>query len=321
MRFWSILCLGSALALSIPNAHELRLPFAPSPESLENGVRTTLSLNWSIQNGSLYANENQVYPPSVTMQLRAPLYEADSPTDQSVDLSYTLDTRPLSTDQVGAVAGMVRVRVELLDLHGNLISPNAVAVDMLTYQDGDHHITRIRVEPARGGYQDDRFSQKSRPWVVKYWNTQFGSLFDQVKTEKAEKPAKVDSPATYAPARLASLESAHKFSISSFWAAPEHSHRGNHPHHRPGSSFRRIARPIIIPAVMGAAAGLAACLVGFFLGHLVMSFAVRLGWKARARPATEEGTASEKSPMVPNIFVTDVTESIPLSQLFLRNAS
>ncbi|CAG8284727.1 unnamed protein product [Penicillium salamii] len=310
MRLWSILCLGSALALSIPN-HELRLPFAPSPDSLENGVRSTLSINWSIQNGSLYANENQVYPPSVTMQLRAPLYEADTLTDKSVELSYTLDTRPLSTDQVGAVAGMVRVRVELLDLHGNLISPNAVAIDMLTYQDGDHHITRIRVEPARGGYQGDRFSQKSRPWVVKYWTTQFGSLFEKVNTDKIETETEAETEMRASLPDASAPISVSKFSISSFWAAPEHANaHGRHPHHRPGHSFRRIVRPIILPAIMGAVAGLAACLVGFFLGHLAMSFAVRAGWKARAQPVMEQGSVSEKSPMVPNIYVTDVTESV-----------
>ncbi|CAG7916401.1 unnamed protein product [Penicillium olsonii] len=301
MRLWSLLHLGSALALSIPN--EMHLPFAPSPNSLENGVQQTLAINWSIQNGSLYANENQIYPPSLTMQLRAPLYEANTPTDKSVDLSYTLDTRPLSTDRVGTVAGMIRVRIELLDLHGNLISPNAVAVDMLTYQDGDHHITRIRVEPARGGRQDDRFAVKSRPWVVKYWSTQFGSLFDNVHAQSKSESQSQISAEHVAPS---------KFSIASFWAAPEaRVHGHGHPHHRPGHSFRRIVGPIILPAVMGAVAGLAACLVGFFLGHLFMSFAVRAGWKASPQPVEEDmDWTSEKSSMVPHIYVTDVTESV-----------
>jgi hypothetical protein len=298
MRFWSILYLGTALAYS---THELRLPFAPSPDSLENGVHSSLSIDWSIKNGSLYANDYQVYPPSVTMSLRAPLYEAELLTDNLVELSYTLDSRPLATDQVGSVAGMVRVRVELLDLHGNLISPNAVAIDLLTYQDGHHHITRIRVEPARGGHQDDRFAQKSRPWVVKYWNTQFGSLFE-VKGDQAVESTTVSAP----PA----IESPSKFAISSFWAVPPHSdHHGHRHHHRPGKSFMRIVSPIIFPAVMGAVAGLTACLFGYFLGRLLVSFAVRLGWTSKVRPS-EEGSASEKSPMVPHTYVTDVSESV-----------
>jgi hypothetical protein len=253
------------------------------------------------------------------MQLRAPLYDSDALTDKSVELSYTLDSRPLSTDQVGSVAGIVRVRVELLDLHGNLVSPNAVAVDLLTYQDGNHHITRIRVEPARGGHQDDRFAQKSRPWVVKYWKTQFGSLFESSeKTTQPKNGIKTTSesakPAATAVADQEESES--KFAISSFWAAPAHSnyrdHRRPH-HHRPGNAFVRIVRPIILPAVLGAIAGLTACLVGFFLGHVVMSFASRLGWKTRVAQRSaeiEEGSFSEKSPMAPNVYVTDVAGSV-----------
>ena len=241
------------------------------------------------------------------MQLRAPLYNSDTLTDRSVELSYTLDSRPLSTDQVGSVAGIVRVRVELLDLHGNLVSPNAVAVDLLTYQDGNHHITRVRVEPARGGHQEDPYSQKSRPWVVKYWKTQFGSLFESTDHSTTDSPTKVDTAHE-------AVESESKFSISSFWAAPAHSnYRGpRRPHHHhPGNAFVRNVRPIILPAVLGAVAGLAACLVGFFLGHLAMSFAMRLGWKAQPRPRqVEEGSASEKSPMVPNVYVAEVAESV-----------
>jgi hypothetical protein len=243
------------------------------------------------------------------MQLRAPLYQDARLTDNSVDLSYTLDSCPLSTDQVGAVAGIVRVRVELLDLHGNLVSPDAVVIDLLTYQDGNHHITRIRVEPARG----DGRSQRNRPWVVKYWKTQFGSFFES-EEQSTQPPA--ESPATKVTTANHAVESESKFAISSFWAAPPHAnyrgHRRPH-HHRPGNSFVRMVRPIILPAVLGAVAGLVACLVGFFIGHLIMSFAVRLGWKGPVQQRTaraEQGTASEKSPMVPHVCVTDATESV-----------
>lgn len=38
---WAIL-IGSALASSIPDAHQLRLPFVPHLDNLENGVRSRL---------------------------------------------------------------------------------------------------------------------------------------------------------------------------------------------------------------------------------------------------------------------------------------
>ncbi|KAJ5308603.1 hypothetical protein PENANT_c044G08119 [Penicillium antarcticum] len=324
---WLALCLAVATATPI-KSHQLRLPFVPSPDDLETGVKSLLSLDWTIKDGSLYANNDQVYPPSITMQLTAPLYKASHPTqsEKSVELSYTIDSRPLAANKVGSVAGIVRVRVELLDLHGNLVSPDAAVVDLVNYQDGSHHITRIRVKPARGGFQADHFAQKSRPWVVKYWKTHVGSFFeaktsvaisenanDAHSTESEDhseiKDVSVDSDSH---SSVNSKESNSPFSISSFWAAPTSPHRSGHRrpghHHRPKNAFMRIVRPIIWPAVLGAVAGLAACLFGFFVGSLLMSFSARVGWRTSPRYSQdislEEGSPSEKSPMVPRIHLT-----------------
>lgn len=38
---WAIL-IGSALASSIPDSHQLRLPFVPPSDNIENGVRSRL---------------------------------------------------------------------------------------------------------------------------------------------------------------------------------------------------------------------------------------------------------------------------------------
>lgn len=256
------------------------------------------------------------------MRLRAPLLESVDqlhPGDKTVEVSYTLDSRPLSTDPLGSV---VRVRFEFLDLHGNLVSPNAVAVDLLTYQNGDHHITRIRIEPARGGGDEDRFTQKSRPWVVKYWRTQFGSIFET----KAALPTHGSNSAPESPSRSGDSDvtnsastsgSRSRFPISSFWAASNPAypnHRSGHYTHgyRPKSSLMQIIRPIILPAVLGAVAGLVACVVGFFVGHLLMSLAIRLGWQGavrRPRTLSSEEWSSEKSPMVPHIYVANVPGS------------
>ncbi|KAJ5758316.1 uncharacterized protein N7511_007010 [Penicillium nucicola] len=323
---WLALCLAVATATPI-KSHQLRLPFVPSPDDLETGVKSHLSLDWSIQDGSLYANNDQVYPPSTTMQLTAPLYNATHPTqsDNAVELSYTIDSRPISANQVGSVAGIVRVRVELLDLHGNLVSPDAAVIDLVNYQDGSHHITRIRVQPARGGYQADHFAQKSRPWVVKYWKTHVGSFFE-AKTSAAMSETEHDAHSTesedHSETEDVSVDSSSRaavnpesnapFSISSFWAAPTSPRRSGHRrpghHHRPKSAFMRIVRPIILPAVLGAVAGLAACLLGFFIGSLLLSFSARVGWRTSpgcARDiALEEGSHAEKSPMVPRIHLT-----------------
>jgi hypothetical protein len=156
---------------------------------------------------------------------------------------------------------------------------------------------------------------------VKYWKTHVGSFFD-VKTSTSI--AENDSQSTESEDHIeikdvsvnsdstSNTESKSPFSISSFWAAPTqpHDHSGHrHPHHhRPKNAFMRIVRPIILPAVLGAVAGLAACLLGFFIGSLLMSCSARFGWRTSPRysqdVSLEEGTHSEKSPMVPRIHLT-----------------
>ncbi|KAJ5961428.1 hypothetical protein N7501_006369 [Penicillium viridicatum] len=327
---WAIL-IGSALASSIPDSHQLRLPFVPPSDNLENGVRSRLSIDLSIQNGSLYANEHQLYPPSAIMQLKAPLYEDPdqiNPSGHTAELSYTLDTQPLPTNEIGSMADMIRVRIELFDLQGNLVSPDAVAIDLLAYQNGKYGMTRIRVEPARGSDQNDNTYQKSESWVVNYWRTQFGSAFDKPGAKsRTTTPTHDSAPATESSTKNratkvitsgTATESGSKTHFFSFWATPAHlhhhtEHRRPHHKHHPKNSFMHIIRPIILPGLLGAAAGLLACLVGFFFGSLLMSLAVRLGWqkvpghKSRII-SVEEGEVSEKALMMPPVYATDDSE-------------
>lgn len=52
---WAIL-IGSALASSIPGSHQLRLPFVPPSDNLENGVRSRL-----VSHIILLSTSSQVY--------------------------------------------------------------------------------------------------------------------------------------------------------------------------------------------------------------------------------------------------------------------
>ncbi|KAI3126491.1 hypothetical protein CBS147330_6279 [Penicillium roqueforti] len=322
---WVMLSLGSALASAVPSSHQLRLPFAPSTDDLENCVRSRLSINLSIQNGSLYANDHQLYPPSVIMQLNAPLYgSADQidPSDNTVELSYTLDVEPLQNNDMASIADMIRVRVEWFDLQNNLVSPDAVAVDLLAYQSDKYEMTRIRVEPARGSDQDGHLYEKSQPWVINYWRTQFGSVFDKRKTAETTAAPPMESPAQPDAIQVSSNEnetrSAPETHFFSFWATPANLHRHaehRHPHYRHHkNSFMRIIRPIVVPALLGVVAGLVACLVGFFIGQLLASLGVCLGWQRvlgyRSRIVSEEeGTVSEKASMLLHVYVADTAES------------
>lgn len=211
------------------------------------------------------------------MQIRAPFRGGSDKTTFSrtaVELSCTIDSRPLSTGQVGAVADILRVRVELLDLHGNVVSLDAVAADLI-YRYGSSH----------GGHHEDYFSQNSRPWLIKYWKTQLVSLF-----KKAKKPSIVDEDSTPSVELLAQeaatnspdgdgaaeYEAEPHFSIPSSWNASSYpDYRSTHcrPHRRcpkPNNAFMHLVRGIIFPTVLGAVASLVACLFGLGCGKTVV---------------------------------------------------
>ncbi|KAJ5779858.1 hypothetical protein N7457_007578 [Penicillium paradoxum] len=329
LRWVPILFLGNVFTSAMPvtKSHRLRLPFVPFPEDLKNGARSSLAIEWSIKNGSLYANENRVYPPSATMQLRVPLLEGTGQTHLSgktVDISYILDNRPLSTHKVGFT---VRARLQFFDLNGNLVSPNAAVIDLRTYPNGHYHITRIRMGPAWGSDKDGGFTQNSPPWVVKYWRTQYGFIFEPKPTSPIHNliPA-MDPSSNENTGKVTSNETAVKdksgLSISPFQAASSpassNHHSGHsHPHHENclKNSFMRIINHTILPAVIGAVVGVVACLVGFFLGHILMSLAIRFGWhktQAQRLPTIldEKVTTPEKSPMVPQISIAPVSTSL-----------
>ncbi|KAJ5823719.1 hypothetical protein N7447_006059 [Penicillium robsamsonii] len=326
---WTFACLGSALASFIPhsNSDPLRRPFVPSPDDLEFGVTGELAINFSIQDGGLYANEYQVYPPSATMLLQLPLYEdagQNTYNGKILKLSYSLETETIHKDETGTIADMTLVRLEFLDLQGNLISPHAVAIQLHICQDGKYEMARFRIEPARSGNQDDQFSQKSWPWVMKYWGSQFGIIFDKAKNKATilNSAPVMKTSALRGNDKIVNTEvvtnSGSKTQFLSVWSTPavlnQYPEDGR-PHYspEPGSFPMRIFCYIIL-ALLGIVIGVMGCLVGFLAGHLLMTLGERVEWRKLLgrRPRIillEEGTIPEKCLMLSQIYMTDVSES------------
>ncbi|KAJ5503807.1 hypothetical protein N7463_006681, partial [Penicillium fimorum] len=317
---WIFACLGSALASFIPHSssHQLRLPFVPSPDALEFGVTGKLAYT---------PMSTKSTPPSAAMQLQAPLYEgADQNTHNGkiVKLSYTLETETIHKNEMGPMADMTLVRLEFLDLQGNLISPHAVAIHLHVCQDGKYEMARFRTEPARSGDQDDQFSQKSQPRVMKYWRSQFGTIFDKAgnKAPVLNLVSVPEHSALHGNSNFVSTEVATDsgsktqfLPVSSTPAVFNHRPEYGHPHHNPepGSFFMRIACYIIL-GLLGIVIGVMTILVGFLAGHLLITLAALIGWRKllghRSRiMLLEEGTVSEKCPMLSQVYIADVSES------------
>jgi hypothetical protein len=247
--------------------------------------------------------------------------------DEDLELYYSLHARPLSSEEAGATSKIVRVRVDVMDLQGEPVTPNAVVLDLLAHPDGSQRITRIRMEPGKGHREGH-----DRPWHMKFWQTQMAGIINHASKQNEDKqissPAQTsqntteDSTQTH-PSNAAQTTDGKSeevtqvgFIFSPYWSPSAYSHRGHGHHRRPhhhDRTFMRIMRPVILPAVLGAAAGLVACLVGFVIGHLCMSLSVRLGLRKNRQQRRssavhlEDGTFREKSVLmpVPEIYVTD----------------
>ncbi|KAJ5169960.1 uncharacterized protein N7500_002743 [Penicillium coprophilum] len=194
----AMLCLGSVLGSFVPifNFHQLQLPFVSSPDSLEMGMTWKLAMNFSLQEGGLYANEHRLYPPSGEMQLQAPLYNDASQythNGKTVQLSHSLETQIVHKSEIGTIEDTTLVRIEFLDLRGNLVSPHAVAIHLHVCEDGKFEMDRFRIEPARSGSRGDSSLRKSPLWVVKYWELQSGTISDTIENTP---PAPVSAPGT-----------------------------------------------------------------------------------------------------------------------------
>lgn len=328
MKFhWSPLYIAGAIASAIPYAssHELHLPYLPSLVP-ENPVETYLSLKWAIQNGSLYANNDRVFPPAMSMQLHAPLYEShrNIPLEQEdIKMSYSITARPIPSGENGSRSEILRIHVELLDNEGRPVTPNAVALDLLDHPDGTHRITRVRLESTRA-------EVKPKPWQMTYWKSQVDSLFNQKdkptlssttnsqskpkptlaksKPGKEESKSKSESESESDSTDSVGYIFSPYFSPSTWIVPSEKGHHGkshtHHHHHHKDDSFLRLIRPVILPAMLGIGAGLVACLFGFCAGHLIMAISARLGfckkrtYHRRLRsipPCLEEGYPAEKA--------------------------
>ncbi|KAJ5621621.1 hypothetical protein N7528_006404 [Penicillium herquei] len=338
MRFpWSALGLFAAIASAIPLAatHEVHLAYLPTtePSSQEDSY---LSINWSMQDGSLYANNDRVFPPSKSMHVRAPRYD-DTHIEEQVHLYYSLDARPLSSREVGAPNTIVRVRVELLNRQGDPVTPNIVVLDLLDHPDGSLRIAKIRIEPGKSS----QGTPENDKWHMKFWQTEMGNLFKHTDTDHKQKDSTIqnseskseqNSDSTSISETQAAAESAETASVakpvtdstvgyifSPYFAPASYSHRSHRrPYgHKSDHTFLRLISPVILPALLGALAGLVACLLGFVIGHLTMSVAFRLGLCQKRDERrdldtkdiqVEAGTYSEKTGLLPEIYVSEVEE-------------
>ncbi|PWY88283.1 hypothetical protein BO70DRAFT_359728 [Aspergillus heteromorphus CBS 117.55] len=277
------LCISSCAALALPDpqfratahSHQINLPATPcafSDSSCSEALDpiSHLTIDFSTENGTLTANKQSIFPATVPMQ-----FSADRKWDtgiQAVQVAYSLDVRPLPARPGAGLGDIYYLKLRLFDLHGRPATQNSIAIGLVSDADRNLHLTVIDPNGTR------EYGHGNKIWQMKAWKSQLESYYETAKD---------------------AVKDAVKNCIKTGHTQHEHMHDAAPPtpkpnlqeHHHSSTQYppafkmrqngqflwtgqegvMRIARPIILPALMGILAGGLACVMGFLLGRFVIS--------------------------------------------------
>ncbi|PWY94631.1 hypothetical protein BO94DRAFT_621095 [Aspergillus sclerotioniger CBS 115572] len=285
MLFRLALCISTAAAAALPaaqqqvtaNSHQINLPAVPcafSDSSCSEALDpiSHLTIDFSTQNGSLLANKQSIFPASVPMQ-----FTADRKWDNSiqpVQVTFSLDVRPLPIRPGAGLGEVYYMKLRLFDQHGRPATQNTVAISLLSDAHGNLQLAMIDPNGSR------EYGHGNRVWQMKAWKAQLETYYHSAKeaVKSCIKPGH-------------SIAEEHEHHYEHEHKQPSHT-SDSHDHRHPSTkyppvfkngqsggffwagseqSIMKIARPVILPALMGILAGGVACVIGFLLGRLVIS--------------------------------------------------
>ncbi|KAF7114575.1 hypothetical protein CNMCM5793_009220 [Aspergillus hiratsukae] len=274
LRFLSLagLCLGRGVAALSPQGHtadiqtsndqhtrhfyKIDIPcshcaFSDAECSQNPDSKSYVTIDFSTDNGTLYANHEPVFPPSLPMQFPA-VKHWDSGV-QPVQVAYSLDARPFPA-QPGALLGETfLLKLRLFDLHGRPVTHDLVAVAVSRRTDGTLTIGKVERSPFH------RHGHMTSPW--RFLKSHIKPYLDQLAGAAAEGEGEGEPGHHRRPLHA---------DIYRFKNPASHYHN-TMPWSSRDRSFMRLVRPVILPALLGVAAGLCACLVGFVVAKVMIS--------------------------------------------------
>ena len=239
---------------------------------------TIQTIEFAMENGTLFANHQAIFPVSTPMQFPAVRHWGSKTSSETEDvvLEYALNVQQVPPHVDAVVGDVYRLSMRLLDLHGRPATSNQVTIGIVRNSEAKLLISHIQLESEaaaaqrhgslRGGYKS---------WKMKQWKTQLGAYMmtvkDAVKNRRpgSSRPAGSDvilEGHRKSEQELDSSQPEHtRFRILSFYQFNYISPHDGHRH------FFRLARPIMLPAFLGILAGFVACVIGFGLGRIVAS--------------------------------------------------
>jgi hypothetical protein len=173
---------------------------------------------------------------------------------QPVQIAYSLDARPFPA-QPGALLGETfLLKLRLFDLHGRPVTHDLVAVAVSRHNDGTLTIAKVERSPFH------RHGHMTSPWRL------FKSHIKPYLGQLAGGPAP-DGEGEGGPRHHRRPLHADIYRFKN----PASHYHNTMPWSSRDRSFMRLVRPVILPALLGVAAGLCACLVGFVVGKVMIS--------------------------------------------------
>ena len=269
------------------------------------------SLNFSIENGYLLANSRQIFPPPPPSRINAIQHRENGKESEPIPLGYALEIMPLPTPADESDVELLEVRFTVLDLDSHPVPMDTVAITLLHDGGGNKHMAKTEIEETAPNRVSWKQCRGKSSCLRKLLFNRMRDLFAAAKTRMLGMDSRLSGgkgchgkPPFPRPMHQGPHPHHHGYGPgegSPLWAAGPPHHAGHPPHmhhfHHGGlqHAITRIFRFIVIPAVLGVLAGLAASALGMLVGQVVIFFWLRYRRSnAKQTTSVEQGTVSEK---------------------------
>jgi hypothetical protein len=274
--------------------------------SWSSDTKSSLEFNFSTEDGKLFVNDALVFPPLPTVPIDVKAVQrrdADGETTEPLNLGFALVAVPLAPPQDDME--LMQIRFSPLDIEGHPVPLDTISLTVIKTGSGDLLLARTEIEPPAG--QDDHESWEQCNGEVRCLRrlvfVRIQALAQSAKAHMMNLKAKLmfGGKGCHGKSRPGHMKHGHH----DLENTSEHKHPGHHMgpnghahHHRHGwhRTFLRIVRFIVVPAILGVLAGLAASAVGMIVGQLIVFVWARFrrNTTTQSTSTLEQGTVSEK---------------------------
>ncbi|KAL2858569.1 hypothetical protein BJY01DRAFT_241899 [Aspergillus pseudoustus] len=249
-----------------------------------------LSITFSTEDDTLLANGEVIFPASIPMKFDAQRHWDSS--SEKVPVAYALEMQPLPHQPDADLGDLYVLKLSLVDLQGRPATERAVSVGIVRSTDGTVKLVRVE-ESTHHLYHHDlpgmgrehhrtgkgKGDSSSSSWGrVKTWKSYYITYLRGHSTSKSCASSVVDVPGQATDLRVVS-HCQERQSLSG-WTHDRH-------------HYMKHVRPVLIPGLLGVAAGVVACVMGFVIGKLIVAVYVYFsGEVASAEPDDVEKLAA-----------------------------